>query len=206
MWGGSEADEIRAEIEARNTLQQFDLLSRYIKQYQSNKSQPFQITPELIKAFNQVALQDLRADGGVFRQEDVVIGGALHDPPAASTVPMLVQDLCDEVSARWKQDSISLENIDLAAYVLWRICWIHPFVDGNGRTARILAYLILCIGFGYELPGQPTMAELMAKNRRLYQDGLQAADLAFQKGETDISVLRDFVAELILQQLQSAIS
>jgi Fic family protein len=46
--------------------------------------------------------------------------------------------------------------IHLAAYLMWRLNWIHPFADGNGRTSRIISYVVLSIRAGAILPGTPT--------------------------------------------------
>ncbi len=36
----------------------------------------------------------------------------------------------------------------LAAYALWRLNWIHPFIEGNGRTARAACYYLICMKYG----------------------------------------------------------
>jgi Fic family protein len=46
-----------------------------------------------------------------------------------------IEFMCDYVNDRWAEASA----VHLCAYVLWRLNWIHPFGDGNGRTARAIA-------------------------------------------------------------------
>ena len=46
----------------------------------------------------------------------------------------------------------------LAAYALWRLNWIHPFVEGNGRTARAACYYLICMKAGRLLPGKKNRA------------------------------------------------
>jgi len=45
--------------------------------------------------------------------------------------------MCDHINENWAK----LSPLHLAAYTLWRMNWIHPFVDGNGRTSRAVSYL-----------------------------------------------------------------
>lgn len=62
--------------------------------------------------------------------------GSKHEPVGAHLVPELVEDMCDYVNDHWDEST----PIHLAAYLMWRLNWIHPFADGNGRTSRIISY------------------------------------------------------------------
>jgi hypothetical protein len=44
---------------------------------------------------------------------------------------------------------------------MWRTNWVHPFDDGNGRTARAASYLVLCVKLGYRLPGKKSLIDLV---------------------------------------------
>ncbi|HET9282483.1 MAG TPA: Fic family protein [Candidatus Angelobacter sp.] len=57
------------------------------------------------------------------------------------------------------QRELRKSAIHLAAYVIWRLNWIHPFADGNGRTSRALSYLVLCTRLGERLPGTVTIPD-----------------------------------------------
>lgn len=70
-------------------------------------------------------------------------------------VPHLVEELCDYVNNNWEQASA----IHLASYVMWRLNWIHPFTDGNGRTSRILPYVVLSAKINGVLPGTPQIPD-----------------------------------------------
>src|SRR6266853_5258086 len=76
-------------------------------------------------------------------------------PPGAHMVPEEVEHMCDYVNDNWEKSS----PVHLAAYALWKLNWIHPFTDGNGRTARAISYLLLCLRLGYRLPGTNTIPE-----------------------------------------------
>jgi len=118
-----------------------------------------------------------------------------HTPPEFYRVEPLMDDFINMVNRRW--DSTPL--IDLAALALWRINYIHPFINGNSRTARAVCYFILCAKAGQILPGREIVPELMQKNehRPAYEAALREAD----KG--DIHPLTAFVADLLRIQIDS---
>lgn len=76
---------------------------------------------------------------GDFRDTIVLIAGSEHVPPSAEEVPVLVEKLILE----YHQMKNSLHPIELAAYMHNRIVNIHPFTDGNGRTARLILNWVL---------------------------------------------------------------
>ncbi len=84
------------------------------------------------------------------------------------------------------------------------ISWIHPFKNGNGRTARAFAYLCLCLKLGFELPGRKTLMDLITSNKVEFEGGLRVADRTFAAvGVADTSVLEAFLARLLALQLSS---
>lgn len=89
----------------------------------------------------------------------------------------------------------------LAAYLLWRINWIHPFDDGNGRTARAASYAILCIRLGYELPGTRTIPEQIAEDKAPYYKALEAADEAQKLNRVNVSLLEQLLEDHLANQL-----
>ncbi len=88
-----------------------------------------------------------------------------------------------------------------AAYALWRLNWIHPFVEGNGRTARAACYYLLCLRHGQLLPGRQIVPERIRHDRRPYYAALQAADVAWEQGSFGIEPLAEYLAGLLRQQL-----
>ena len=91
-----------------------------------------------------------------------------------------------------------------AGYALWRINWIHPFDDGNGRTARAVAYLLLCARLHQELSGETTLIERLLFHKIRYWRALDAADAACEDGKVDVSVLVALLDELLQAQLSDA--
>ena len=125
----------KAEAEALNGLRQYDFAVKSV--FQAFERQPFNLRPSLIYSFQREALQGISAYAGITRPASVEIFGSEHEPPGAHLVQELVENLCDYVNDHWETSSA----VHLAAYVMWRLNWIHPFVDGNGRTSRVLSFL-----------------------------------------------------------------
>ena len=68
-----------------------------------------------------------------------MILGAVHLPPSAVKVPRLMSEFME-----WfYEHKNKLSAAELAAWVHYKLVYIHPFIDGNGRTARLLMNLIL---------------------------------------------------------------
>lgn len=161
------------------------------------------VTPELIREFHAIATAgdpDPNKPPGKFRDRDNVIearGAILFKPPTTPLVEPLVEEMCSEIARRWNVGS----TVHAAAYALWRLNWIHPFADGNGKTARAVMYAILCIGFGRMLPGETALPDLIAREPRRYWRVLQSADKAWLGGETDVSDAESLVSDLIEQVL-----
>ena len=78
-----------------------------------------------------------------------------------------------------------------AAFALWRLNWIHPFVEGNGRTARAACYYLLCLKHGQLLPGSKIVPERIRENRAPYYAALKAADVAWEQGHFRLEPLAD---------------
>jgi Fic family protein len=180
----------RAKLEARNALEQFDAVISLVEQFTEPEHPPFRLRSSIILQLQRIALKGLSAYAGVFRPAGVDIGGSKHKPVEAYLVPSRVEEMCDYVTDNW-----SKPPIHLTAYILWRLNWIHPFTDGNGRTARAVAYLVLCVRLGYRLPGTRTIPELIAADKSPYYSALEAADAG------DLTILETFLAAPLAKQL-----
>ena len=90
----------------------------------------------------------------------------------------------------------------MPAYALWRLNWIHPFIEGNGRTARAACYLLMCVRQGTLLPGTTIVPERIRENRQPYYDALQAADRHWADGEFNVNELASYLAGLLADQLR----
>ncbi|HVY98602.1 MAG TPA: Fic family protein [Dongiaceae bacterium] len=192
----SDEDE-RAKLEARNALQQFDLVLRIINDFLSRPEHPFKLRPSMIQSLHREALNGLSQYAGNWRPAGVEIGQSKHTPPGAHLVAELIEDMCDHVNGNWADKS----PIHLAAYVMWRLNWIHPFDDGNGRTSRAVSYLVLCISSGMALPGRHTIPEQISTNKEPYYKALELADEADRDGKIDVSALEGLMSDYLAAQL-----
>src|SRR5689334_2416825 len=89
----------------------------------------------------------------------------------------------------------------LPAYALWRLNWIHPFIEGNGRTARAACYLLLCARSGVLLPGKKIVPERIRESRDPYYDALAQADHHWENGDFNVDDLALYLAGLLKAQL-----
>ena len=149
-----------------------------------------------ILRLNRVAIEGLNRLAGVFRTDEMIISNSRHHPPPPDLVPEFMEEMCDYVNAHLDQPPIHL-----SAYLLWRINWIHPFDDGNGRTARAISYAILCICLGYELPGTNTVPEQIAENKQPYYQALEVADEAYKAKRIDVSAVEQLLEDRLAKQL-----
>ena len=98
---------------------------------------------------------------------------------------------------RWWETS---NPITLSSYVLWRLNHIHPFINGNGRTARAACYFVLCLKAGSWLGGNPILPELLRKNRGEYIKALQDVDAAAIDNQEFLAPLEHLVLKLLREQ------
>jgi fido (protein-threonine AMPylation protein) len=186
--------QLRAEAEAANGLRQYDYAVKSV--YEALEGQPFKLRVSRILSFQREALAGISLFAGLTRPADVEIKGSKHEPPGAHLVQGLLEDLCDYVNEHWDATPIYL-----AAYVMWRLNWIHPFVDGNGRTSRTLSFFVLSVKIGSVLPGTPTFPELVIAHRHAYEDALDLADEACRQHLTDVSAMETLIESLLAKQL-----
>jgi Fic family protein len=88
---------------------------------------------------------------------------------------------------------------------MWRLNWIHPFTDGNGRTARTLSYALLCIKLGYVLPGSPTIPQQIEEDKTHYILALEKADAAERENNLDVSEMEQMIKGMLGRQLMGVI-
>ncbi|MCB9481011.1 MAG: Fic family protein [Desulfobacteraceae bacterium] len=93
-----------------------------------------------IKSIHQLILKNIDdKNAGSYRKNNVIISGASHVPPDFTQVP----DLMESFIETYKNNFIKLHPVEKAARVHVDFVKIHPFIDGNGRTARLLMNLEL---------------------------------------------------------------
>lgn len=97
------------------------------------------ISEKIIKDIHSLVLMGDRENRGVYRSVPVVIVGAEHTPPQSYIVPKLMEQLVIDYGELCVQKNI----IEAAAEFHLRFESIHPFIDGNGRTGRLILNLEL---------------------------------------------------------------
>jgi Fic family protein len=188
---------MKAELEAANSVNQLDYIARLVNDLKTNK-----LRESHIQELKAIAIEGIYPCGPKYRDAfmRVRIVGSDHQLPHESRIASLVIELTDFVNDERRS------VIERAAYALWRLNWIHPFAGGNGRAARAVSYLIVCMENGSTLPGVPSMPALIAAQRDKYMSCLRGADEAERRGVLDISAMSAFLEEVLTRQLESAIS
>jgi Fic family protein len=189
-----------ARREAENGLRQFNLALEIIRSYVKDEGRPFRLRSSLILQLHQAALDGLHPLAGTWRNTSVKIGGSAHQPPEAAFVSEEIELMCDYVNENWSSKSA----VHLCAYVLWKLNWIHPFSDGNGRTARAVAYVVLSAKLDSLLPGSPSIPEQIAGNKEPYYHALEAADSNLKSGEINVGDLEEMLEGMLATQLLNA--
>lgn len=104
-------------------------------------------------------------DAGRYRNENVMILGAIHLPPSAVKIPKLMAEFMEW----YYENKTKLSVVELAAWIHYKLVYIHPFIDGNGRASRLLMNLIL-LQHGYP------PAVILNIDRKRYYRFLKEAD------------------------------
>ncbi len=129
---------IREHLEAVNHMNAILLLEEMVQ-----KDEP--LTEWTIKSLHQLILKGIDDDNaGRYRTVNVRISGAEHLPPDQVRVP----ELMEQFISWYQTEGMALHPVERAARVHSDFVKIHPFVDGNGRTSRLLMNLeLLKAGF-----------------------------------------------------------
>jgi Fic family protein len=188
-----EDQELYDRIQAQNLLRQYDLMTNCIEL--GLKQGPRSFDKYMLWALNHVAVANISQFGGRFREEPVYIGD--HRPPHYKEVNGWMDRFITTVQENW----YIWTRTELAAYGLWRLLWIHPFIEGNGRTARAACYYLLSVRSGTLLGGRKIVPERIKEDRAGYEAALHAADSAWEDGDLDFGVMEAYLARLLEAQL-----
>jgi len=124
---------ITEHLEAANTAAALDFVKEQIKR------KPSELKEKDVLKIHEIILSGInKEDAGLYRRVPVRISGSAVVLPN----PKKVQNLMDEFFS-WLKKETKLHAVELAAKAHYSLVTIHPFVDGNGRTARLLMNMIL---------------------------------------------------------------
>lgn len=143
------------------------------------------LSVKLIKELHQKMLTNIDDENADrFRNKDVAISGAKISPPSHMDVQSLIEKIIDVES------SLNVHTIQKAAWMHWAIARVHPFIDGNGRIARMLQDYVL-------LKDRYVPASVQPEDReKNYYEALEQADL--NNGEE----LLEIIAKNVLRMSQ----
>lgn len=152
---------LKDHLEAKDQYEALDYLFKLVE----NKK-PVDISEEAILSLHKIVVLDTEKDwAGHYRNSWVMITGTNYFPPEAREVPSLMKGIVN-----WfEQNKKKLHPIELAAILHHKLVHVHPFFDGNGRTARLVMNLVL-MSRGYPL------VIILKNDRRRYYDLLQKTD------------------------------
>lgn len=186
--------ELYEALLEKNLARQYDLLTNFIEI--GIQQGPSSVDKYMLWALNHIAVAGISQFGGRFREEPIYVGN--HIPPHFKDVPELMDRFISFIHENWHH----FTSAELAGYGLWRLNWIHPFIEGNGRTARAICYYLLCVRSGSLLPGRKIVPERIRENRQPYVDALQKVDRVWADGNLDISPIEAYLADLLEAQLR----
>lgn len=191
----SEAHPAYVNLQVSNVNRQYGFLRSIVQA--SIEAEKVYLSNHIIKALNFHAITCLHTNAGEFRPCAVTVGA--YQPPDHFRVDALMDDFVNLVNRIWEK----ADPVILSSFVLWRLNHIHPFINGNGRTARATSYFVLCAKSGGLLPGKTILPELLTRDRDDYVKALRDVDESLNKGGLDITPLSNLMTKLIEEQLQS---
>ena len=186
--------ELFARVQEQNLLRQYDLMTNSVELAFDRGPEAFD--KYTLWALNHTAVANISQFGGRYRKEPIYVGK--HIPPHYKDVNNWMDRFISFIHENWDVDD---HPTLIPAYALWRLNWIHPFIEGNGRTARAACYYLLCLRHGSLLPGNIIVPERIRENRQPYYEALQAADHAWNEGHFDVTKLADYLQDLLEKQI-----
>lgn len=164
-----------------------------------NHAQAIDYIKDLAKATNTITDRDIlqihalilqgidRENAGRYRSVPVMISGSKHTPPPPYVVPEKMQEMMDF----YNENMETMHPVELASEMHERLVYIHPFADGNGRTARLLMNLIL-LQNGYPI----AILKGDTENRLKYYKALETASITGDK-----TPFKNFIKEVLTQTI-----
>ena len=140
-------------------------------------------------------------DCGVFRTREVFVGRRIlngtgikevveYEPPKAKNVPDLIKEFLDWLNS---ENTTKINPVILAGIAHYEIARIHPCIDGNGRTARLLASLIFYKS-GFDHRRFFALDDYYDEDRNSYYDALKSV----QKNSGDLTIWLEYFSDGVL--------
>ena len=174
-------DMLRKKMSPRDKSQQMIVNNyqtiNYIAEHKTDS-----LTPELLLHVHQLMTSntlDSPDDSGRFRKNDdiVVENGITHEtvhiPPTYTEIPSFVKSLCDFFNETHAK--VFIHPIIRGIIIHFMIAYVHPFADGNGRTARAMFYWYM-LRQGYWLTEYMSISRVIAKSKKAYEKSFLYAE------------------------------
>ncbi len=177
---------LKDQAEARNLSDALD----FLEELASTSEQP--ITQHDLRQLHAFVLAGLSDEAGAYRSVPVMIGGSDYSPPGPEAVPGEMTDFgrwLARASTPGDEEFASLSGLTAAATAHTWFVTIHPFIDGNGRVARLLMNLLL-MRHGFPI------AIISKEDRLRYYDALELSQAS------DLTPLMVLLAECIEESLE----
>lgn len=170
LWAGESVEQAQADDvrELLNYREAFNLVSEYL-----DSGEP--VTEGLIREIHKRLVDGVRGGQGgpgTYRSVQNFVANSLtreiiYTPPPPTDVPILMRELVD-----WLQEDSAIHPVLVAGIAQFQLVHIHPFLDGNGRTSRLLSTLWL-YRTGYDFKRLFTLSEYYDRDRSRFYKALQ---------------------------------
>jgi len=159
------------------------------------------ITEGLIREIHRRLVEGVRggkaAPGAYRRVQNYVVNSAtgqvIYTPPSAVEVPIMMADLM-----KWLNSELEIHPVLFSGIAQFQLVHIHPFLDGNGRTSRLLSTFCLYKA-GYDFKRLFSISEYYDRDRAAFYRAIQSV----RKNNTDMTVWLDyFVTGLEIQMVE----
>lgn len=200
---------LRKQLKPRDKSQQM-IVNNYetIRFIVEHKHIP--LTPELLQDIHRLMTNktlERESDAGAFRQhndivvEDGITHDIVHRPPSFEDIPGCIEELCSFFNST--ENKVFIHPLIRGIIIHFMVAYLHPFVDGNGRTARALFYFYL-LKSGYWLAEYLSVSRIIAGSKSSYEKSY----LYTEHDERDIGYFVAYnlrVLKLAFNQLQAYI-
>ncbi len=195
LWQGQHLKNVNPDDakELLNYRQAFELVSHYV-----GDGEP--ITEGLVREIHKRLVQDVRGDSatpGLYRKiQNYVVNSktqeVIYTPPPVYEISHMMQELID-----WLNQEMDIHPVLMSGIAQFQLVHIHPFLDGNGRAARLLSTLCL-YRKGYDFKKLFTISEYYDRNRLDYYKAIQSV----REKDMDMTQWLEYFSEGLATQLR----
>lgn len=172
---------LREHFEAINHAEAIDYVEEIVSKQES-------LTERTLKQLHYLIIKNIdNENAGTYRNVNVRISGSQHNPPHF----LQIDNDMRELFQWYEENREELHPVELAALFHFKFVYIHPFADGNGRSARLLMNLIL-MQHGFP----PAIIKANPNDRLHYYDCLEKASID--------NITSDFI-ELVATSVESSL-